>query len=359
LKKRCTPAEFVRLARAREADGGLSLVRQLLELTVLLPVYGVGPGFYQMAGFWRKEISWSDKRGHLNSNAYRKMLEQLNPYNYRKLSENKLAETALFRLFDIPAPEFLGYFNPASGRDVTGTPLRSLDDLRRFFGSQADGRKICFKPLEGWAGQGFEIVTIKRQDAAPSIYRVATGAHVDPSEFKEAVIDRRHGGSSIIQAYLNQHRVLSSFNPSSVNTVRLWVARGDDGVASALLAYQRIGREGSLVDNQSSGGIVAPIDLDTGRLRPAIDGTCRHEVYSRHPDHGAAIEGETLPFFNESVELGKRVLCSFPEMRFAGIDIAISPEGPQIIELNASPDREGAAFVGVPSAELLGQVSLG
>jgi glutathione synthase/RimK-type ligase-like ATP-grasp enzyme len=45
-------------------------------------------------------------------------------------------------------------------------------------------------------------------------------------------------------------------------------------------------------------------------------------------------------------------VLAFPGIRFAGVDVAISQSGPIVIELNTSPDRIGAAFVGVPTRNL-------
>jgi hypothetical protein len=104
---------------------------------------------------------------------------------------------------------------------------------------------------------------------------------------------------------------------------------------------------------------VAPIDLDSGKLYAAIDGLYQHRVFPHHPDHDAAIEGEKLPFIKECIEVAKDALRAFPNMRFAGMDVAISSEGPKIIETNLSPDREGAAFVGLPTARLLSKANLG
>jgi glutathione synthase/RimK-type ligase-like ATP-grasp enzyme len=120
-----------------------------------------------------------------------------------------------------------------------------------------------------------------------------------------------------------------------------------------ILCYLRIGRAGSLVDNHSSGGIVAPVDLGTGEVHAAIDGLPAREVFPLHPDHGAPIEGQRIPFFGESLELARRSLLAFPFFRFAGVDVAIVADGPRVLELNPSPDREGAAYVGAKSRSLL------
>ncbi len=359
MKESCTFSEFMRLARLRESTGELSAIRQLLELLILMPFHKVGPGFYQMAGFWRKGVPWAHKKGHLSAASYRSTVDRLNPAAYRKLSQNKLSETAILRLFHIPSPEYLGYFDTTAGQDAQGRPLRSAEDLIGFVQALEVGQKVCFKPLEGWAGEGFEIAEIREAGAIPQLYRLKNQSLLDVAQFKEQVIDGQHQGSSMIEAFLEQDPALAAFNPSSVNTIRLWAAREVGGETRALLAYLRIGRAGSLVDNQSSGGIVAPIDLNSGRLSAAIDGLYHHNVFPRHPDHDAAIEGETVPRFEECVELAKTALAAFPQVRFAGMDIALARKGPQIIEMNLSPDREGAAFVGVPTSAILSTAALG
>lgn len=359
MKESCGLSAFWRLAKLRQSEGEQSALRQALELAVLMPFYRVGPGFYQMAGFWKRSMTWADKTGHLDPNGYRKAVDRLNPAAYRKLSQNKLSETAVFRLSHVPAPDYLGNFGTLAGQDVDGAPLRNADDLAAFFSRFPDGTKICFKPLEGWAGVGFEVVELKRDNGALALLRRKTNSLMDVAQFTQQVLIAEHQGSSIVQAYLEQHPALMAFNPSSVNTIRMWVARTPQGEMKTLLAYLRIGREGSLVDNQSSGGIVAPIDLDTGVLRAATDGLYHHHVYPVHPDHGAPIAGEQLPYFDESKQVAHTALCAFPKTRFAGMDVAIAPDGPKIIETNLSPDREGAAFVGVPTRTLLSTQNLG
>lgn len=312
--------------------------RQLAEV-LILRFYGVGLGFYQMAGYWRREVTWAHKVGSLSAKEYSSCVNGLNHPAYHKLSQNKLAEKAILRLFHIPCPEYLGFYNAETGMTAEGVPLKTPDELAHLLRRY---KRVCFKPLEGWAGRGFEAVDID----GTGVRRVKTGERMTVAEFC-AVLDPR---GAVIEDYLEQHEALSKINPSSVNTLRVWVSRG-----RPLLAYLRIGREGSLVDNQSAGGIVAPVDLKTGTLSAAIDGLPRREVFTHHPDHGAPIENVTVPFFKEALQLACDAESLFPSINFAGLDVAVSPDGPWIIELNVSPDREGAAFVDARSRELLGQ----
>ena len=42
----------------------------------------------------------------------------------------------------------------------------------------------------------------------------------------------------------------------------------------------------------------------------------------------------------------------FQGLKFAGVDVAVGPGGPVIVELNVNPDREGAAFTDIPTKEV-------
>jgi hypothetical protein len=347
-------ARFWHLARLRARNGHMSALRQLAEALTLRLLYGLGPGYYQMAGFWDRSVTWHDKVRHLSVDEYRKRLATLNPFSYRKLSQHKLAEKALFRALCIPTPEYLGYFHASCGRTADNMPLVDAASLERFLGARPDLGKVCFKGLEGWGGTGFELVEVARDGAAMRLLRLRTGECLTVESFCRDVLNNGTGDSGrIVERFLVQHEVLSKLNPSSLNTLRIWALQHEPGAAKPLLVYLRIGRAHSIVDNQSSGGIVVPVDMHTGRLRAAMDGTVRRQVFPLHPDHGAQIAGVQIPYFAESMALAANSVLAFPGIRFAGVDVAISPHGPRVIELNLSPDRIGAAFVGLPSKDLL------
>jgi hypothetical protein len=345
--------KFWRLARSRERSGHMSAFRQLVEAFALRVFYGLGPGYYQMAGFWDRSVPWHDKVRHLSVDEYRRRLAVLNPLNYRKLSQHKLAEKAMFGILSIPTPEYLGYFHCGAGRTVDNAPLVDAESLSRFLANRADLDKVCFKSVEGWGGQGFELVEIARESAGVRLLRARTGKQMTVEQFCAEVLSQPSGESGwVLERFLVQHEELSRLNPSSLNTLRIWALQHESGAAKPLLAYLRIGRADAIVDNQSSGGIVVPIDMHTGELRAAMDGTACRRVFPVHPDHGAQIEGVRLPFFAESLALAANSVLAFPGIRFAGVDVAVSPSGPRMIELNTSPDRIGAAFVGLPTRGL-------
>lgn len=341
-----TLSQLHRVVRGRTA--GKPALRQWVEMAACLAVSGNGPRYYQMAGFWQADRQWREIARHWSSRRYQSELDRLNPLPYRKLSQNKIAEKAILTLMRIPTPRFLGVLDPASGRDADGRELRTPEDLEALFAREGVAR-ACFKLIEGHSGKGFAAADVVRNGTLRfrpmKTDRLLTAAEL-MSDLTAA-----GKGARLIEEYLDQDPVYASVNPTSINTLRLWVLRRGDS-ASTRLGYLRIGRGGSLVDNQSAGGIVAPVDLATGRLSDAIDGRVSRSVYAVHPDHGAAIAGLALPRIAEATALAERTLLAFPHLHFAGVDMAMATDGPRVIELNVQPDREGAAFVGMAAADV-------
>ncbi|MGE5343006.1 MAG: sugar-transfer associated ATP-grasp domain-containing protein [Candidatus Omnitrophota bacterium] len=75
-----------------------------------------------------------------------------------------------------------------------------------------------------------------------------------------AYLKAEYSRNFLLQEYIEQHEFYRRFNPSSVNTVRVYTYRSvTDEAVIPLQAVLRIGRPGSIVDNQAAGGIACGI----------------------------------------------------------------------------------------------------
>jgi len=346
--------QWVRYGRAQADAGGLPLMRQWLEIAALLAMGGNGPGYYYLAGFARPEIDWSAKCAHLGERAYLRAVRRLNDSRYAKLSQHKLSEKAVLSMMGVPTPLFLGFFHPQVGQTFRHEPLATLDDLDRFVQTSASDR-FCIKLAEGSGGAGFQAFQRRRDRDRWVLYALEDGNRVEPETLYERLMAdyAATGEGLLIEEYLDQHPVLSALSRSSVNSVRLWVVIDPDGRVRHPLAFLRMGRGASLVDNRSRGGLVAPVDVHTGRLSDAFDGYPSRMAFEAHPDTGARINGVELPDWRRALDLGERAVRLFPGISFAGVDIAFTQWGPVLLELNVEPDRTGAAITGVPSGRAL------
>lgn len=211
---------------------------------------------------------------------------------------------------------FAGYM----GRPWCVSNEVSLDEFKDVFKGVS---RIIYKPVGGNCGKGVSAYDID-EDNIDDVYR-------ELHDFPAGVVEQ----------YLVQHPDLSSLAPDSVNTVRVVTVSSKDfpvndngehfDIAYAAL---RIGGESSVVDNFHSGGMVAAVDLRTGQvLTNAVD--VKGKVYREHPATGKKIKGFTIPMFDEVLDLAKNA-CNDLE-GYLGWDIAVTEDGPALIEVNTKP----------------------
>jgi hypothetical protein len=139
----------------------------------------------------------------------------------------------------------------------------------------------------------------------------------------------------VVQPVLRQHPEIARLHPASLNTVRIDTYRRAGALQSSA-AVLKVGRAGSLVDNGGAGGIFVPIDLETGLFGPRgrSRGRTGALALERHPDTGVAFSG-TVPFWKElrtEIALGAAAL---PDLGTIGWDVALTEDGPMIVEANA------------------------
>ncbi|MCB1668986.1 MAG: hypothetical protein KDI24_11565 [Pseudomonadales bacterium] len=331
-------------------EHNVSRLKQFSNLVIIYICRQLGPTLYYEVGFWRPEWTLSRQFGFMNHSRYKKRVAQLNPVQYQKLSQHKLAEKAILQLLAIPTPEYLGFFHSEKGACDIGESLIDADSLQRFLMNLV-GETVCFKPVEGYGGTGFVAARVVADSEGVGLHRLDCSEPESIEKFTDNHL--KHPDGFVIERYLEQHKDMLEINASSVNTLRIWVRqiKGDVVVLGVLL---RIGRAGAMVDNSGQGGLIANVDLESGMLERCRTTDVFPVYYNEHPDSGAPIKGRKLPHWSACLALAKRALLNFPMAGFAGLDMAIGKDGPQIIELNLWPDRVSARVFGKSHKEMLG-----
>jgi hypothetical protein len=95
--------------------------------------------------------------------------------------------------------------------------------------------------------------------------------------------------------------------------------------------------------NTQFGSLRAPVAEATGRLGAAYDQTNISRVtepITDHPITGKRIQGFELPLWKETVDLAIRAHETLPDIALIGWDIAVTPDGPVIIEGNSNPGAD-------------------
>lgn len=312
----------------------------------------LGPHYYVVAGMARDDFPKADKWLHISTAEYHKALDILNPPAYRKLTQNKLCEKALYNVMHITTARMRGYYHPKKGITDYGQPLKEEEQLDGLLGSLKD-QELCLKPVEGWGGNGVNIgkVGIKQGKAVLQL------AGSDKVLDSRAIIDsyRSPGASSefIIEDRLRQSNQFLGFNPDGLNTLRLWVLCGINNKTSVLGGYLRVGRAGSAIDNAPAGGLMCPIDIQTGRIGNCITKHSPHrDDFGTHPDHGAQLSGEVIEQWGDICDFACEALNRIPHTRFAGLDIGMTPDGPILVGADPEPNGNGAAHANIPTIRL-------
>jgi hypothetical protein len=157
----------------------------------------------------------------------------------------------------------------------------------------------------------------------------------------------------LLQKCLHTHPELAPLTSGALPTIRLLTYRWPRGTARLLFGAFRLPTGNAQADNFHLGAIVAPVDLRTERLGPAIQRRRRviHQV-ERHPDTGARIEGHHLPFVPDAIELVLRAHVAVRLVPCIGWDVALTDTGPVLVEGNDRSDPDIAqAPTGIPLGE--------
>jgi hypothetical protein len=202
--------------------------------------------------------------------------------------------------------------------------------------SALDCGKFFIKPVSGNHGRH-----AGRLDINGDVLRF-NGRELDPGRARQALL--AGPGDFLLQQWIDQHPDMSIHSDRTVNTIRaLTVRLGPDKVIF-FHAVMRNGRTDRYLDNFHAGGIAVRVDVESGitmdngvQLRPQA--TLKH-----HPDSNKPLAGLPIPYFEELKALLTKAHAMFPGLRSVGWDVAVSPEGPIIIEGNLDWDVEIHAF---------------
>lgn len=166
----------------------------------------------------------------------------------------------------------------------------------------------------------------------------------------EAIATCPLGTDYLVQEVVRQHPRSADLWAGSLNTIRVLAVRTAHGDVVLPRAVQRIGRSSTgPVDNYSSGGLVAWVDMDDGSIGPVMSKVDRpgRRLFRTHPETGAPITGRIVPCWPETMQLVRDLMDAFPAAQHVGWDMAVGEDGPLVVEGNAR-------FVGIKLYQLHG-----
>lgn len=142
--------------------------------------------------------------------------------------------------------------------------------------------------------------------------------------------DLSEGRQYVLEELITQHPEMAALCTTSVNTLR--VVTYFDGTTVHHLAYVLKIGNGGAIDNFSHGGMYTMLDDDGIAIAPAFDGENR--TFAVHPVTDTPIVGFQVPLFHDVLQFVDDLARTVPEVPYVGWDIAVTEDGPVVIEGN-------------------------
>ena len=246
---------------------------------------------------------------------------------------NKVSTAVALEQAGLPTPPIRAVFQLTGER----RPYHHLDTLQALTDYLAKEAALPFfgKPVDGAEGKGAASIVARYGHE-----RVVLG---DGRVVKVAAlaqeIAHRYPQGYIFQDKLRQHPDLVALAGEvmcSLRVMSIWVG----GTFVPMYSVMRLPAPGAMLD--ISWNSTASIDMTTGRITRTQDGRRLggHGLEKSHVT-GAALIGVQLPFWPQVMALTAKAHALFPQQGVLGIDIALTEDGPMIVELNSNPGHGG------------------
>ncbi len=139
---------------------------------------------------------------------------------------------------------------------------------------------------------------------------------------------------AIVEELIRQDPRWAALSPDSVNTIRVMTV-AVDGKSEIIFACARVGNGSNITDNFSHGGMGVMVDMERGVLKGS--GVDKKLNESPCSVTGVAFDGFPIPYWKEIQDMVLEAALVDERVHMVGWDVAITPEGPLLIEGNRSP----------------------
>ncbi|CAN7447113.1 flagellar biosynthesis protein [Microbacterium sp. LjRoot45] len=284
------------LARARQAARRHGRWTPAVVVDMLWQAAFRAVGFQDYIDYDFAILTAAERATYMTSPLSDRLAMQFDDPAYRHLFHDKVA--------------FNGTFDAFLRREWIVVAEGNAHEVRAF--AERHGTIITKEPL-GRAGLG--------------VHRYHAADVLDWTAFHRGLLAR---GETLVEEVIRQHDELAALCAGTVNTTR--VTAFFDGQRTHILAVaQKFGR-GAVSDQNAFGGFYAMLD-EQGRATGAGYDSCG-SVHIAHPETAVRIADFRLPMFDEVIALVDRAARVVPEVRYVGWDVAVTPDGPVLVEGN-------------------------
>lgn len=328
-------AAWIVLTKKRYRKGYLSQYFDIKRLKDGLGMITTGEYYiYQLFDKERFDQAAQDEfLGHRRRND---IYNKLNDRKWIPVERCKIATAELLAEHGLAVPEDFALYHPS--QEVKGIPtLSSRDQLADFL---RNGIRFPFfsKPLRGSISLG--VAAALAYDPESDCLLLRGDKRVKVEKFVEAVSNFFEKGY-LFQEQLLPHPEVERICGQRLSSVRAMMLYGNDEPEPELLrTIWKIPVGNNVADNAwRDGNLLAAIDSDTGQVTRVIDGWGPDEKETEvHPDTNQRLKDAFLPDWEQFQTLCADCARTLPGMQLQAWDIAMTPRGPVMLEVNGAGD---------------------
>lgn len=316
---------------------GSSYPRVLARVARFCWQYDFGPREVVFFGLADPDLSPEVCEGSLGKRGKLALQRRLNPRLWECLVEDKAVFQAFCEHNGVAVPRVYGTLRRGSGE---AGRARARNDWRSILQRVPD--EFVVKPARGVYGEGIALYHRNGDGWADE-----SGRPVSGDDMLARMLELEQYDCYLAQERVHNHPGLAELSAtSSLQTVRLETVILSDGRVELFSPRLKLIGGDSPVDNYhggQTGNVIAVVALDTGVLGPVYgprgNGSVALPVpVERHPRTGRPLCGFRVPLWEETKRLLREVAPLFLPLRTLGWDVAITPNGPVIIEANVQAD---------------------
>ena len=283
-------------------EKGKSKISTFIDLVNCSRKYRTSPHNYEVMGF--ADLTKEQRKTYFTFSDSIAMMEKYNSKKHEAIFYNKFIFSKVFSEF--------------FGRKCVITNYLTEEDFEKFMEGET---KIVYKPVNAAQGKGVEVLDLCDFENLKELYNY--------------VMTLPNG---ILETWITQHSSISSLYPHAVNPIRINTVLDGDKM-HVMTSTLSIGHN-SKIANASINALFALVDPKTGEV---LTDACDYNggVYKKHPETDAEFKGFQIPFWKETLEMLEKATRTMYQVRYVGWDIAITENGPILIEGNNDPGYLG------------------
>jgi glutathione synthase/RimK-type ligase-like ATP-grasp enzyme len=278
------------------------------------------PDFYSPCRLWEKDREYWKYYYGSTYDAYQKykISLEVSPPEYKIMFDDKEISQEICELKNIPIAKSYGVIDPKEDFRLK---------IAEIF-KNGISKDIIIKPTRGHAGIGIKLARVIKNDIVI----------IEPEGNTSLLSLFNLKDRSILQEVVEQTTIMASVSPFSVNTIRTVTLLKKDGNVLMVGAHMRFSMKESFIDNWSAGGLAVGVNLKNGSLvKYAFDKYGNR--YEKHPISGIYFGNFKIPRWNSIHTFALEIQSQFPYFKMLGLDIAITQNGPVLLEINSDPDN--------------------